>query len=214
MFNISQLFYIENNGFYEIYNLNLTTVIQKLTGTLVLCGSTVVRLIQSGRRIDLAHNVSLSLKDITSAGLSDLLFNDTNLEIEMSAALIYADIIPITVSTNYSMPWGAPLYHMTIENASITPQNATDVRVILPFSFENHSFFDLNGTMHTEIINTQNLIVGTSTTPINAPPKNGYSTRLEFLVPSESANTLKEVQIYFNTSVLSYGPVVIPLARE
>jgi hypothetical protein len=210
--NTSQTFSIENNGFYEIYNLNLTTVIQELTGTPVSRDSTVVRMIPSGRRIDSAHNVSFSLNDITSAGLSNLLFNDTNLEIEMSVALSYADTIPFKISTNYTMPWGAPLYHITIGDASINPQNAADARVILPFSFENHSFFDLNGTMHTEIINTLNQRVGTSTTSINAPPQSGYSTHLEFLVPLGSASTLKEAQIYFNTSVLSYGPVVIPLA--
>ena len=208
---MSQPFSIENNGFYDIYNLNLTTIIQERNGTPVSKASTVVRLLPSGRRINSAHNVSISLNGMSSAALSHLLFNGTEFNIEMNLALRYADVVPFRVSTNYTMPWGAPLYNITIRDITVNPYSATSVKVTLPFSFENNSFFDLNGTIRTEIINTLNQRVSTATALINAPPQSGYSTNLEFLVPVGSASSLKEVHIYFNTSVLSYGPVVIPL---
>ena len=207
---MSQPFSIENNGFYDIYNLNLTTIIQERNGTPVSKASTIVRLLPSGRRINSAHNVSINLNDLSSAGLSHLLFNDTEFNIEMNLALRYADVVPFRVSTNYTMPWGAPLYNINIGDVTINPYNTAHIRVILPFSFENHSFFDLNGTMRMEIINTLNQQVGTSTTPINAPPQSSYSTNLAFLVPVGSASSLKEAHIYFNTSVFNYGPLVIP----
>ena len=207
---LSQPFSIENNGFYDIYDLNLTTIVQEHNGPPVSRDSTVIRLIPIGRRINSAHNVSLSLNALILAGLSHLLFNDTNLDIEMSVALRYADVITFKISTNQTLPWGAPLYNINIGDVTINPYNTAHIRVILPFSFENHSFFDLNGTMRMEIINTLNQQVGTSTTPINAPPQSSYSTNLEFLVPVGSASSLKEAHIYFNTSVFNYGPLVIP----
>jgi hypothetical protein len=103
------------------------------------------------------------------------------------------------------------LYNLTIGDVVIDPYNSTNARVILPLSFENHSFFDLNGTVRTEITNTANQLVSTATAPINAPPQSSYSTQLQFLVPTASVSNLKEARVYFDTSVFSYGPVVIPI---
>lgn len=208
---MSQPFSIENNGLYSINDLNLTTILLEPNGVPVTTASTVVRLISTGERLDSALNISISLNDVTSAGLSHLLFNDTNLNFEMSLALRYADIIPFGISTNNTLPWAAPLYNFTIGDMIINPSGTANVGVALPLSFENHSFFGLNGTVRTEIINTLDQQVSTATAPINAPPQSSYSTQLQFLVPIGSAGNLKEARVYFDTSAFSYGPVVIPL---
>jgi hypothetical protein len=208
---MSQPFSIENNGLYGINDLNLTTILQEHNGMPVSTASTVSHLIPTGGRLDSALNISISLNDMTSAGLSHLLFNDTTLNFEMSLALRYADIIPFRISTNNTLPWGAPLYNLTIGNIIINPSGTANVGVNLPLSFENHSFFDLNGTVRAEIINTLDQQVSTTTAPINAPPQSGYSTQLQFIVPMGSVGNLKEARIYFDTSVFSYGPVVVPI---
>jgi len=203
-------FSLENNGFYDIYDLNITTILKESNGALVSNSSTVVPLISSGNKINATHNISISLENMTSAGLSRLLFYDTDLDMEMSFALRYAGVIPLKIGRNFTMPWGAPLGNLTIGDVAVNPYNSTHVRAILPFSFENHSFFSLNGAVRTEIINTLDQQVGGTTTLINVPPQSGYSTQFMVLV-SVSGSGFKEARLYFDTSVFSYGPVVMPI---
>jgi len=208
---LSLPFSVENNGFYDISDLNITTIVQESSGALVSNSSTVVRLISSGKKVNAAHNISISLDSMTSASLSHLLFYDTDFDIDMSLGLRYAGVIPLKISTNSTMPWGAPLYNLTMGDITVDQYNTTHVKAVLSLSFENHSFFSLNGTIRTEIVNTLNQQIGGSTTPINAPQQSSYLTPLEVLVPLASAN-FKEARLYFDTSVFSYGPLVIPIA--
>jgi len=203
-------FSVENNGFYDISDLSITTVVQESNGALISNSSTGPILISSGNRVDATHDISISLENMTSAGLSRLLFYDTDLNVDMSLALKYAGVIPLKISTNFTMPWGAPLNNLTFGNIVVIPYNSTHVRTMLPISFENNSIFSLNGTVRTEIVNTLNQQVGDATTQITAPPQSGYSTTLAVLVPVSSS--LKEARLYFDTSVFTYGPVVIPIA--
>jgi hypothetical protein len=211
---LSVPFSINNRGFYDITDLNITTIIQESEGTLVSNSSTIVPLISSGSKVDATHNISISLNNMTSASLSRLLFNDTNFNVNMSLALNYARVIPLKISTSFqNFAWGAPLYNLSIGDVTVNsiPGNFTHVRAILPISFENHSFFTLNGTVRTEIVNTLNQKVGDSTTQINVPPKSGGSIPLTVFV-STSYGSLKEARLYFEfPSVFSYGPVVIPI---
>jgi hypothetical protein len=205
-------FSVDNKGFYDISNLNITTVIHESSGASVANTSTVVPLISSGNRVNATHKISISLENMTTDSLSRLLFNDTNLNIDLSLALEYARVIPLQISTNFTMPWGAPLYNLTLGTVAVSPYNSTHVRATLPLSFENHSFFSLNGTVQTEIRNTSNQKVGGSTTPISAQPQSGVTTiQLIVFFPLTSVSSFKEVRLYFDTSGFSYGPVVIPI---
>ena len=206
-------FSIENKGFYDIADLNITTLIKENNGALVSNSSTVVPLISSGSKVDSAHNISIALDEMTSASLARLLFNDTNFTVDMSLALKYAHVIPLQISTSFqNFTWGAPLYNLSIGDVqSIELYNSTHVRAILPLSFENHSFFTLNGTVRTVIVNTGDQKVGGSTTHVNVPANSGGTTPLAVFV-STSPGILKEVRLYFDfPSVFNYGPVVIPI---
>lgn len=210
---LSVPFSIDNKGFYDIADLNITTLIKENNGALVSNSSTVVPLISRGSKVDATHNISISLDEMTSASLARLLFNDTNFNVDLILALNYAHVIPLQISTSFqNFTWGAPLYNLTIGNIP-TPElyNSTHVRAILPLSFENHSFFTLNGTVRTEIINTSERRVGGSTTHVNVPAQSGGTTPLTVYI-STSAGSLKEVRLYFDfPSVFSYGPVVMPI---
>jgi len=205
-------FSMDNKGLYDISDLNLTTILKDNNGTLVSKSSTVVRLISSGNRVDTTHNISISLENMTSTSLSRLLFYDADLDADMSLALKYARVIPLEISTNIKnfTQWGAPLYNLAVGNVAVEPHNTTLERAILPLSFENHSFFTLNGTVRTEIINTLNQVVGGATTPINATPQRSYVIPLVVLV-SAGYGSFKEARLYFDNSVFSYGPVVMPI---
>jgi len=209
---LSVPFAVDNKGFYDISDLNITTMIKESNGVLVSNSSTIVSLISSGNKTDATHNISITLNNMTSASLSRLLFNDTEFNVDMSFALKYARVIPLEISTNSTMTWGAPLYNLALGDIPLPElHNSTHVRAILPLSFENHSFFTLNGTVLAEIVNTAGHKVGGTTDPINAPPQSGYSTQLVVLVSRDYGN-LKEARLYFEfPSVFSYGPVVIPV---
>lgn len=206
-------FSLENKGFYDIADLNITTIIQESNGVLVSNSSTVVPLISRGSKVDATHNISISLNKMTVASLSRLLFNDTEFNVDMSLALKYARVIPLEISTGIqNFTWGAPLYNLSVGDIqSIELYNSTHVRAILPLSFENHSFFTLEGTVRTVIINTDDQKVGGSTTPISVPAQSGGTTPLTVFV-STSPGILKEALLYFDfPSVFSYGPVVMPI---
>jgi len=205
-------FAMENKGFYDISDVNITTVLKESDGALVSNSSTLVPLIARGNKVDATHNISISLENMSSDTLSHLLFNDTDFDIILILAIKYAYVIPLRISTNSTLEWGAPLYNLDIGNVqNIELYNTTHVRAVLPFSFENHSFFTLNGNVRTVIVNTLDQKVGGSTTQINVHPQSGYSTSLAMLV-STSYSTLKEARLYFDfPSVFSYGPVVIPI---
>jgi len=209
---LSVPFYIENKGFYDISDLNISTIIQENNGALVSNSSTVVPLISSGSKVDATLNISITLSNMTTASLSRLLFNDTEFNVDMSLALRYAGVIALTISSNSTMTWGAPLYNLALGDIPLPElHNSTHVRAILPLSFENHSFFTLNGTVLAEIVNTAGQKVGGTTDPINAPPQSGYSTQLVVLVSRDYGN-LKEARLYFDfPPVFSYGPKVIPI---
>jgi len=209
---VSVPFSMENKGFYDISDLNITTIIHESNGVLVSNSSTVVSLISSGSKVDETHKISISLDKMSPASLSRLLFNDTNFDIDWSLALSYARVIPLKISTNSKMEWGAPLYNLDIGDIP-TPQdyNISHVQAILPISFENHSFFTLNGNMRIEIINTLNQRVGGSTTHVTVPSESSYSNRLPVYVTKGSGN-FKEARLYFDfTPIFSYGPKVISI---
>jgi len=201
---------ITNRGFYDISDLNITTLVKDSEGASISNSSTFVQLIPRGSNASLRHNITVSLSQLTTENLSYLLFNDSNFNVDISLKLNYAKAVPFRISTNFTMPWGAPLSNLTLGNIAVTPYNTTHVMIVIPVSFENHSFFELNGTMRLEIVDNVDHIVGEGATSINSLPHSGYGDALEVLSTGNPAN-IREAHIYFETSVFSYGPVVILL---
>jgi len=200
-------FSIENNGFYEISDLNIITIVQESNGALVSNSSTAVPPISSGKKVNAAHNISIALDKMTSDSLSRLLFYDADLDVDMSFALRYAGVFPLKISTNFTTPWGAPLSNLTIGNPY-----STDSEIVVPISFENNSLFNLTGTMRLELVNNMNQQVGAGITPINVVSNTPYNNNVEVTVSGPINLRETRLYLYFFTSVFSYGPVVIPIA--
>jgi hypothetical protein len=197
---LSLPFSVQNNGFYDISNLNITTIIQEINRALIANSSTLVPPILSGKKVDVTHHISITLDKMTPASLSRLLFNDTDFNVDMILALTYAGVIPLKISTNSTMTWGAPLYNLTIGSIDF---NSTSMMAVVPVSFENHSFFNLNGTMQIEIVDALNQTVGSKTIPINVPSESDYPmTWLE--VPVSASDSSFKVRLHFDTSAFKY----------
>ncbi len=135
-----------------------------------------------------------------------MLFDDTDLNVDMFIGLTYAYAIPLKIASNITMPWGAPLNNLTVgEITEISPSQAN-----APLSFENHAFFSFNGTIRLKIMDGSNNEIGSGTTYIYVPAEDSYDDVIPVTVTGEFAEKA-EVHLYFDTSVSSFGPVVIPI---
>jgi hypothetical protein len=199
-----------NGGFYDISKFNITTLIKDHRGQTITSSSTFVPVINSGANTTIIHTMSLSIEQAAIGDLSHLLFNDSELDVVAAVRLVYARAFPIEISLNLSMPWGAPFANLTIGNVSTGPLNLTHVRVLLPLSFENHSFLEMNGTVRFEIVDQLNHVVGNGSTGFTLSPENRFETDVEVLVSGDPSN-IREAHLYLETTFFDYGPVVISL---
>lgn len=196
-------FTINNKGFYDLSNLEIATYITDENGTSI-SNSTTSSSISKGSKDTIPHNISISLNEITAKNLTYMLTNDTVLNMDILVALTYAHAIPLKISLNTTMDWGAPLYNLTVGGISPVPPNQVDVSL----SFKNNAFFSLNGTIRLEIWDSSENKIGSGTGPISVLPGDSYDDAITVTItgdPSEVA----EVHLHFDTSLFSYGPVVM-----
>ena len=199
-------FSISNGGLYDISELNITTRIEAENETVISRSTTLVPLIPRDSTVSETHDIALSLDDILAKNLTYMLFDDTDLNVDMFIGLTYAYAIPLKIASNITMPWGAPLNNLTVgEITEISPSQAN-----APLSFENHAFFSFNGTIRLKIMDGSNNEIGSGTTYIYVPAEASYDDVIPVTVTGEFAEKA-EVHLYFDTSVSSFGPVVIPI---
>jgi hypothetical protein len=207
---ISVPFFVNNTGLYDLSELNMKLAVTDYNESFASTSTTFVPSIPRGSNIETAHNVSMSLDEPTSK-LLDYLFNDTVFNLDLSLKLNFAGAIPFQVSTNMTMPWGAPLYNFSIGQVSYNFLNLTHQEVIIPISFENHSpYFSVDGLMRVEIYNDNSELLGSSVSDLNVPSHSGYDGQMETIVDVSKVTGRGEVHFYFETSAFSIGPVVMP----
>lgn len=199
-----------NGGFYDISKFNITTQVSDSRGSVLSRSSTYVPVVPKGENTTITHRISLSIEQASSADLSYLLFNDSELGIWATAKLTYASVVPLELSSNFTMPWGAPLANLVLGHVTAVSLNLTHVRAYVPFGFENHSFLKMNGTARLEIFDTADHIVGTSTVGFDAPPDTRFDTDVEVILAGNPAN-IREARLYLQTPFFNCGPVVFPL---
>ena len=202
--------FVNNSGFYDLSELNMTVDVMDSNGSLLSASSTFVALIPRSSSVDTAHNISINLDDDTSQ-VQFYLFNDTVFNLDMSLKVEFARAIPFQVSMNTTIPWGAPLYNFSVGQTSYNYLNLTHQEVIIPISFENHSpYFGVDGFMHVEIYNDNSEFLGSSVSGLNVPSHSSYEGQVEMIVDVSKITGSGEVHFYFETSTFSIGPVVMP----
>lgn len=201
-------FLINNTGFYDITDLNITTVLTDAEGRAISLSTTFMPLIAAGSNTEVVHNISLSLSDLN---LTALAFEDTNFETNTTIALTFARAIPVQMSTNASIPWGAPLYNLSIGEISYS-FNGTHLIGTVNLSFENHSpFFSVTGAIRYELYNSEGEQLGSGGTNVDVPPYAGYQGQAEIVINDPIKLTLSgEIHVYFDMTIFSLGPLVVP----
>jgi len=183
-------FAIINNGYYELADLNLTTRVIDQNGTVFDVTETLVPSIPRGSNVNSTHTISVDLDDILSMDHVSLLLNDSSFNVEIFAALQFARAVPVQLSTNATIPWGAPFAHFTIRTISVSPHNSTHVEARIPVSFENHAIIDLTGTLTVEVYSNSNEFITSGTASINVPPQQSYFDRLVGYAMQQDASKL------------------------
>ncbi len=190
--------------------MNITATVTDHDQSLLSTSTTFVPLIPRGSSIDTAHNVSLSLDDVAFKAQS-YMFNDTGFNVDLSAKLNFAHAIPFQISMNMTVPWGAPLYNFSTGQISYNFLNFTHQEAVVPISFENHSpYFSVDGFIEVEIYNDNAELLGLSTSDLNVPSHSSHDGQVAIVVDISRITGRGEVHFYFETSVLSFGPVVMP----
>jgi len=201
-------FFVNNTGYYDISEVNLTTCIRDYRGTLISKSTTLVERIAEGSLVEEAHNVSVSPTDITAKNLTHLLLRDGELKVDVSIGFRYAYALSFQVTIpNMSVPWGAPLYNLS---ARRTPPffNGTHHLLNVSLSFENHSYLSITGTMRLEVYNELREYVGSGLKNLHVPPGSKYKDQVEVIIDDISKFTEEGyVRVYFD----GLGPVEIPL---
>jgi len=161
-------FSINNGGYYEIADLNLTTRVTDQQGTLLDETETFVHSIPPETNLTENHEISIGLNDIFSVNQTLLLLEDTDFNVEVFAGLNFAHAVPVQLSLNTSIPWGAPFANFEIQETTVSDYNETHVHAIIPIRFENHAILDVSGTLSIEAYNILGQSIGFGTTTINA----------------------------------------------
>jgi len=200
---------VDNKGYYSIGSFNVTTEILDKEGFIITRSSTFISKIEQGKEITTAHNVTIDIEALSQDN-QEYIFNDTELEIHEIIGLKLADVIPVQASTNFSIPWGAPLYNFTLGNIEYSAYNRTHIRATVSISFENHAFFDLTGSVQISMYKSPNIFLSQGETTANAPQSAPYRGQIELTVPIAGISESGYFEAYFLTPFFSFGPLVIP----
>jgi hypothetical protein len=200
---------IINRGFYDIGGFRVATEITDADGYNITHGTTNLPLIRKNEPVTVFHNVTLNVTDMLQKG-RNYLFNDTELNIFAAVGLRVAEVIPIHASTNFTFPWGAPLYNFSLGTPAYSTYNATHMRATVPISFENHAFFEMMGDIRVRMYSGTNRLIGSGQTLVQAPSGSFYSGSLDVFVSALSATPSGRFEVFFDTPLFSYGPLVIP----
>jgi len=199
-------FVLNNTGYYDITDLNVTTLVTDHHGAQISRATNVVPLIPRGNCTNATLSIVVNLTEIASRDLTYLLLEDGNFTLATSVSLRFAYAIPLRMSLNATMPWGAPLHNFSVGGLSFDLFNLTHLKALIPLGFENHSpFLDINATVRFELYNDTGGIIGSETIDLHRPPNSEFEEdRGEVLLSRLDATPSGKVRVYFETPQFRY----------
>ena len=167
-------FSINNSGYYEIADLNLTTRVTDNYGTVLDLTETVVSSIPQGINVNATHTIVIDLDDILSMDHASLLLEDSDFNVEIFASLNFARAVPVQLSTNTTIPWGAPFAQFSLGTIPVSSHNITHKEASIQVSFENHAILDLTGTLKLEFYDNSQELITSGMSRISVPSGQNY----------------------------------------
>lgn len=206
--NIELPITFNNGGYYSLTNFNLTSLIIDDQQSQIGRATSFFTKIGPKENMTFHHDINLNITETLKYTYH--LFNDSSLTLNGLGQLVYAGMIPFSFEANITIPWGAPLNNFTIHDPSFSLHNATHVRLNVPISFQNHSpYFGVLGSMHIEIANNRDQLVGTDTISLDVPSTANYVGQIELLIDTILVTSNGEIRVSFETNSFNYGPLVM-----
>jgi hypothetical protein len=199
-------FSIDNNGYYEIADLNLTTRVTDPNETLIDLTETIVQSIPQGTTVNATHTIPVDLDSILALDYLPLLFEDSEFNVGIFVTLNFARTVPVQLSTNASVPWGAPLANFSVGSVSVSSFNRTHVEASIPLEFENHAILDLTGTLKLEIYNDSQNLITSGKAVIDVPSEQRYDDMIVMYPSLQDATDVAstgEVHLIFETPMFT-----------
>ena len=199
-------FSINNGGYYEIADLNLTTRVTDPDGAVLDLTETFVESIPQGETVNASHTIEVDLNDILSMDHLTLMLNDSNFTVEILAGLSFARAIPVQLSTNVSLPWGAPFADFQVGELSVSQHNSSHIEAEIPVSFENHAIIDITGTLKMEVYSSSNERIASGVTDINVGSYQSFGDSIFLHARPQDAVKLTgsgRVHIFFETPLFT-----------
>jgi hypothetical protein len=195
-------FSINNNGYYEIADLNLTTRVTDPDGQVLDLTDTLVDSIPQGETVNASHTIEVDLEDILSMDHLTLLLNDSNFTVEIFADLNFARAVPVQLSTNVSLPWGAPFADFSVGDLSISLHNSSYIELTIPVSFENHAIIDIAGTLKMEAYSNSDQRIASGVTNISVVSNQNFEDSILLYARAQDESKLVDggkLHILFET---------------
>ncbi len=165
---------INNTSYLEISDLNIISYIKDSRGIIISNATTMFGSIPRGYSKTKNHTLSLNINDILGKNLTYLLFSDSELKIDTSISMRYANIFSFKMSIkNITIPWIAPIGNFSVgrpKGPYPKPGEPSTYIIIIPVSFINRSPFRMNGTLIVKLYNNEGVLLGEGSNHINIKP--------------------------------------------
>jgi len=183
-------FSINNNGYYEIADLNLTTLATDPDGAVLDLTETVVSSIPQGSNVNATHTITIDLDDILSMDHASLLLEDSDFNVEIFADLNFARAVPVQLSMNTTIPWGAPFAQFSLGEISVSALNLTHSEASIPVSFENRAILDIAGSLKLQYYDNAQELIASGMSIINAPSGYEYNEIIYLYLEQQDVSKL------------------------
>ncbi|MFQ5710449.1 MAG: hypothetical protein ACE5GD_01580 [Candidatus Geothermarchaeales archaeon] len=214
-FVLSLTITVNNTGYFDISKLNVNTVLRDFNGATISNTTTSFGKIASGSEATERHNLTMSITDMLSKNLTYLLLQDGELKIDTSIGLRYVNVLGFQIAvSNTSIPWGAPFGNLSIGEPSM-PRPITETRFLVevPLSFENHSPFDIDGSIFIIAFNQDGALIGSENKTVSVRSYSAYSDKIQIEASLGSLQNYTGsgyLEICFETTTFRFGPVRMP----
>lgn len=192
VFSFSAPFFINNTGFYDLADANLTVMIGHQNGVLKTFSS-FVPYVPAGMTWNSTYQLAVTLQELASD--SWLLTNDTNLTLGMSASFRVAYVLALGISTNFSQPWMAPFHNLAISEVGY---NSSTQEISMLASFENHASYSLQGEFALEVYDSGSRRLGYFMHDISVARGAPYSSSYQFVVDGSQFTNKGVIRLSFD----------------
>jgi hypothetical protein len=189
-------FTMDNQGLYDVSAISLSTNVT-VQDQLLPPTTTPVILLASGHTVNTFHNLIIFHNKTTP--ISSLLFTDAVFPMDVTLGFTFGHVIPVQLSMNLSVPWGAPLANFQNGPLTRTPYNATHLRVSMSLRFDNHAVFDLIGTVTITLLDRNHVIIQ-SQVPLEVASGTPFDSPLILTVSKSAVPVNARVRLSFATN--------------